>query len=455
MENKNQKIGLIIILSTVLFLAIIFIGMTYAFFTANNPEGSTAEIKSETGRMLITYNDGTDNIVPVTNIQPSNAILVNKTFTLTGSNTTVGMKTGDGLSMPYKVGVKYTSTFSDGMMHYYIKEVERPANSNVTVNYVIKPETGRTEDDYKNQTVPGNDTYTGYTHGTFKNGKKYTEMVTGVFPALMTDQTITFNLIIQFPDNNENQDSEKGKTFNGKIVINREPSFADDSWDEIAAAVKVNPKSYAVGSTKKLKVYDNPNGETTNGTYKEYTVRVANNTTPEECTTREDFSQTACGFVVEFVDIIEKRQMNSTNTNVGGWKDSAMRTYANGEFFDKLPSDLQAAITETKVISGHGSSESENLTTNDKIYLLAAKEINITNASDSAKALTRVLDHYVNKVNSDRIKKYNNSNSIWWLRNAANAVQAVQYPFGVISAAGGYSIGIPTTTNGFVPVFRI
>ena len=28
MENKNQKIGLIIILSTVLFLAIIFIGIT-------------------------------------------------------------------------------------------------------------------------------------------------------------------------------------------------------------------------------------------------------------------------------------------------------------------------------------------------------------------------------------------------------------------------------------------
>ena len=76
MENKNQKIGLIIILSTVLFLAIIFIGMTYAFFTANNPEGSTAQIISKSGRMLINYNDGTDNIAPVTNIQPSDNILV-------------------------------------------------------------------------------------------------------------------------------------------------------------------------------------------------------------------------------------------------------------------------------------------------------------------------------------------------------------------------------------------
>ena len=211
-KYESKKL-MIITIATVIIIVIIFAGVTYAFFTANNPEGSTAEIKSETGRMLITYNDGTDNIIPVTNIQPSNAILVNKTFTLTGSNTTVGMSEGDGLPMPYKVGVQYTSTFSDGMMHYYIKATTKSVN--VTEEY-----TGET-----NQTVPGNEAYTGYTHGTFKNGKKYTEMVTGIFPASLNDQTITFNLIIQFPDNNENQDSEKGKTFNGKVVINYEPKY--------------------------------------------------------------------------------------------------------------------------------------------------------------------------------------------------------------------------------------
>ena len=252
-KDESKKL-IIITIFTVIIMIIIFAGITYAFFTANNPEGSTAEIKSETGRMLITYNDGTDNIVPVTNIQPSNAILVNKTFTLTGSNTTVGMDTGDGLPMPYKVGVQYTSTFSDDMMHYYIKEVNRPANSNVTVNYVITPETGN-----KNQTVPGNDTYTGYTHGTFKNGKKYTEMVTGEFPVSLNDQTITFNLIIQFPDNNENQDSEKGKTFNGKIVINQKPTLSeyiskldltdnglevDETTDKNLRYVGASPKNY-------------------------------------------------------------------------------------------------------------------------------------------------------------------------------------------------------------------
>ena len=99
-KNESKKLTIITI-AMVIILVIIFAGVTYAFFTANNPEGSTAQIISETGRMLITYNDGTDNIVPVTNIQPSNAILVNKTFSLTGSNTTVGMNPGDGLPMPY------------------------------------------------------------------------------------------------------------------------------------------------------------------------------------------------------------------------------------------------------------------------------------------------------------------------------------------------------------------
>ena len=236
MENNNQRVFIFVTIATILILVIIFAGVTYAFFTANNPEGSTAEIKSETGRMLITYNDGTDNIVPVTNIQPSNAILVDKTFTLTGSNTTVGMSEGDGLPMPYKVGLGYNSTFSDGMIHYYIKEVERQANSNVTVNYVITPETGKSEEDYKNQTVPGNDTYTGYVHGTLKNGADvYTEMVNGEFPADLNDQTIKFNLIIQFPDNNENQDSEKGKTINGKIIINKEFKTMTQSITELYA----------------------------------------------------------------------------------------------------------------------------------------------------------------------------------------------------------------------------
>ena len=240
-------------------------------------------------------------------------------------------------------------------------------------------------------------------------------------------------------------------------------SFAEDSWETIAAKVKVNPAAYAVGSTKKLKVYDNPNGETTNGTYKEYTVRVANNTTPAECNNGA-FSQSACGFVVEFVDIVERRRMNSTYTNVGGWPDTEIRTYANGEFFNKLPSELQNVIMDTKVISGHGSEDTSNLISTDKIYLLSSHEIwsnkvtHNSNDADTAYSQTRQLDYYSSKgVTTDSysgaIKQYNSSNDWWWLRTATY-FYSVDF-LAVYSDGAWRSDSANNSTRGFAPAFRI
>ena len=187
-------------------LLVIFSGITYAFFSASNNKGSTSVLEVKSGKMIISYADGKSSLLVSNDIVPSSKIIIDKTFTLTGTNTT------SGLSMPYKVGIKYTSSFSDGQIHYYIKEVDRPISSNVTVNY-----TGET-----NQTVPGNSSYTGYTHGTLKNGNQYIELATGEFPASNNNQTITFNLIMQFPDTGENQDIEKSKSINAYIEINHE-----------------------------------------------------------------------------------------------------------------------------------------------------------------------------------------------------------------------------------------
>ena len=215
-------------------------------------------------------------------------------------------------------------------------------------------------------------------------------------------------------------------------------------------------------------MYDNPNGETTNGTYKEYTVRVANNTTPAECS-GTDFSQTACGFVVEFADIVKNRQMNSTNTNVGGWKDSAMRTYANGAFFNNLPEDLRNVIKATKVVSGHGSGDNNaeredgNWESEDKIYLLSAHEVwkdgtsNQVSSLDTAWNNTRQLDYYKNLgVTTDSysgtIKKYNGSNSDWWLRAASSKAN---HRFLTVGSSGNWYATSALGNYGFAPAFRI
>ena len=146
--------------------------------------------------------------------------------------------------------------------------------------------------------------------------------------------------------------------------------FASDSWSTIAANVKNgNTSKYDVGDTKTVDL----------GSLGIHTVRIANMSACESET-----SETACGFVVEFADVITKQQFNSTATNIGGWRDSEIRTYINGTIYNALPSDLQNKIVSTKVISGHGSKDSTNFETQDKLYLLSSEEIYGDFASSSS-----------------------------------------------------------------------
>ena len=210
--NEKQK-EKIIIMVTLAALMLIFTGITYAFFTANNPEGSTAQIISTSGRMLLNYNDGTDNIVPITNIQPSNNILVDKTFSLTGINTT----SGKGINMPYVVSIEYQSTFINDPFEfiYLIRRVD----TNENISCALK---GRIEN-FPLENIGINDNGNKYTVGYFEDwsGETYKqELAKGEFKAVNGEQVITFNLKMMFIDTGKNQDYNKGATFNGKIVIN-------------------------------------------------------------------------------------------------------------------------------------------------------------------------------------------------------------------------------------------
>ena len=254
-------------------------------------------------------------------------------------------------------------------------------------------------------------------------------------------------------------------TFSGYVTIESGGelylrSFTDDDWATIAANVRSNPSVYSVGSEKEVEIDMNDD------TIKEsYTVRVANNTTPSECSTT-GFSQTACGFVVEFVDIVEKRAMNSSGLNVGGWPATEMRTYLNGEFLAKLPSDLQSVIadTTTTVVSGHGSEDSSNFESTDKIYLLSTKEVwvdgssNAVSSGDTAYNTTRQLDYYANNNvttsnYSGAIKNYAGSAAWWWLRAAYSSY--TDSFLGVGSDGDWSNPDADSTRGGVAPAFRI
>ena len=89
MENNKQNSVLLIIIAVATLLVAV-VGATFAYFTASNPSGSTAEVKTTSGKMEITFADGNDAIAAAkqTGFEPSNTVLVDKTFTITGDNIT-------------------------------------------------------------------------------------------------------------------------------------------------------------------------------------------------------------------------------------------------------------------------------------------------------------------------------------------------------------------------------
>ena len=236
-------------------------------------------------------------------------------------------------------------------------------------------------------------------------------------------------------------------------------SFTTDSWKTIANAVRNgNTGKYNIGDTKTIDM----------GTYGTHTLRLANKSTPSECSTT-GFSQTACGFVIEFADVITTHNMNPAGTysgtkydfgwNKDGWPASSMYTFVNNDIYNALPSELRNVIIDTTVVSSHGSEDTTNFTSTDKLYLLVSKEIytDWSYSSDTAKDLTRTLDYYTNigvtEFNySGAIKKNGTSAMWWWLRSAHSNNNNY---FHAVSNNGKWNYHAASYARGISPAFRI
>ena len=240
-------------------------------------------------------------------------------------------------------------------------------------------------------------------------------------------------------------------------------SFSTDSWPTIINAVKNNNISkYNVGDTRTIDM----------GTYGTHTLRIANTSTPSECS-RAGFSQSACGFVLEFADIITTHNMNPTGTyngtsyimgwNKDGWPASSMYTFVNNDIYNAIPSEIKNAIIDTTVVSGHGAEDTKNFTSTDKLYLLAPGEIYSDWSTyqytddDIAKDLTRTLDYYTSigvttSIYSGAIKNNGTNAAYWWLRTASSSYTDC---FFSVDDLGIYCNVGANSTSGVSPAFRI
>ena len=231
-------------------------------------------------------------------------------------------------------------------------------------------------------------------------------------------------------------------------------SFSTDSWMTIVKAVKSgNISKYNVGDTKTVNL----------GTYGTHTLRVANISKSDSCG-NSGYSESGCGFVIEFADIITNRVINSTSTTRGSWSATTIRTFVNNDIYNLLPTDLKNGILNTNVITGHGNSESNNSTSTDKLYLLSPIEIygSVSTSYDSAINVTNQLDYY--KQNNVSLKSYDSaikntvvsggtgSANAWWTRTPA---QIMDGQFMMVTNTGNLYSTYLTQELGVSPAFRI
>ena len=117
----------------------------------------------------------------------------------------------------------------------------------------------------------------------------------------------------------------------------------------------------------------------------------------------------------QLVDCLNQtQQMNTGNTNTGGWNGSAMRGRMS-TYKSQLPAALRNVIKTVKKKSGTGGgSSSGTQQTNDDLFLLSEIEIFGTTTYSVAGEGTQ-YEWY--KAGNSRIKKVNGSAVYWWERS--------------------------------------
>ena len=447
MKDKKILIG-----TTLVLLLLLTTGLSYAYFsTAVKGNDNAKDMVVEAGTLKLTYTDG-----PAINVQ----------YIKPGWSTT--------------------------------KEVSVKNNGTLDTNYNIIWQSltnGITNDELVISAICQRLNASGIVEGTCESISQapISDMTIAKKISIESGITHKYTFTILFKETNADQNYNQGKEFNGVLGIEESKAaspvaFSTDSWDTIVSAVKSGDTNvYNVGDTKEVNL---------GSTYGTHTIRIANMSTPTECNTL-NFSQSACGFVLEFADIITNHVINTTNTDKGGWPGSKMYTFVNNDIYNSLPSDLKNSIINTTVVSSYGSEDTEKFTSIDKLYLLSTAEVwadivsssnsinksynNSLNTSynvmplaetiscnvgcDNARNITRQLDYYKNLSTTisnygGAIKKNGTSASFWWLRSAFNGVRtpydsSLKKFYAVSDSGNVIDAERAETSYGVSPAFRL
>ncbi len=196
--NKKQKIVLLV---TILFLILLCGGLSYAFFSTVTNNESSSTILAKGGRMTIKYANGSGNIT-MQNIYPREEAWVNKTFTVTGNNTT-------DLEMNYRLYlVVNKNTFNFGDLTYSISGTA----TNLADTLISKA----------NQPIP-----------------RMGQVLMGAGSFKSKTSTHSYNLRIFYKETGENQNNGQEAKFSAYVKIDSGSTLAYD------ALMESNKNTYA------------------------------------------------------------------------------------------------------------------------------------------------------------------------------------------------------------------
>lgn len=173
----------------------------------------------------------------------------------------------------------------------------------------------------------------------------------------------------------------------------------DTTWENINMVSKLGmaKQFWSVGDTKTISV---------NGTNYEFQIIGFNHD--------DKTAGGKAGITFQMVDCLSTTyNMNSSNTNNGGWKNSAMRSRMS-TFLSQLPSDLQSVIKAVNKLVSVGNNTSTIETVSDKLFLLSEVEI-FGSTTYSFAGEGSQYEWY--KAGNTKVKKVNGSANGWWGRS--------------------------------------
>ena len=137
-------------------------------------------------------------------------------------------------------------------------------------------------------------------------------------------------------------------------------------------------------------------------------------------------------------------QMNSSNTNAGGWRDCQMRTQTMPALKALLPAEVQSGIREVNKLTSAGNQSSIIVTTSDELFLLSEIEIFGSTTYSFAGEGTQ-YDYY--RIGNRTAKNINGNLNAWWTRTPNATRSDIICLIGINGGIGGTnpikSYGVP------------